>query len=683
MTPNPFPGARPLLPGESLVGRQDDVARLMDIVGGNYRVVEFLGPTGIGKSSFLRAGFEPTVREQQPDWGIFSVSDWALPTLHSKSALGLYAEMMAFAFGEGPEVRELVREEDHQYAYLSWLYANEKPDGALGQALRKRRSPSSYSRTVLVLDQFDELLRHEPELGRTFLKILSQALEVFPGSPLVHVISIREDFENELRKFRTGIAEQSLVFTFPLEPLSTSLLGTIVSSSVTGQDVQLASRQLASLWGLATADAERFSSDEAALGLLHVQALLYTIWETAGPGAFLSDTAMRHALRIDDSPPAAEAKAVFLEALPRYIELRLLQIAQDEDAQLADETIAMVVCIVPRLSSAGFKINWSLDDLAVDHLTEFYELHATATDADPHWLLRQCIGAARRANPETAARRIESLLPDDWGDEWMLCGRLKGHPPKSAANQIVQTFLRAVQWLKDDRVGIARTTSRRVGDEIIALVHDGYGQALITWAATASAVPQRRVETTVKATGKQILNSTLGAASILTVKELPRTANLGWLGCNVTAQFTKLVFEDCDFSGTLFNRCTFENVEFRNCLLWGALFRGCTFRGVRIRSDAAPGSPQQRIQALTFGSGCHADGDGVLVRGYSGYGLFVDRCSGGPWVVEDSSVAHVGLFAEADRSITARIAGPNLPSSVSVSGDVALHAPAGCHVLGP
>ena len=202
MTPNPFPGARPLLPGESLVGRQDDVARLMDIVGGNYRVVEFLGPTGIGKSSFLRAGFEPTVREQQPDWGIFSVSDWALPTLHSKSALGLYAEMMAFAFGEGPEVRELVREEDHQYAYLSWLYANEKPDGALGQALRKRRSPSSYSRTVLVLDQFDELLRHEPELGRTFLKILSQALEVFPGSPLVHVISIREDFENELRKFR-------------------------------------------------------------------------------------------------------------------------------------------------------------------------------------------------------------------------------------------------------------------------------------------------------------------------------------------------------------------------------------------------------------------------------------------------------------------------------------------------
>ena len=101
------------------------------------------------------------------------------------------------------------------------------------------------------------------------------------------------------------------------------LLGTIVSSSVTGQDVQLASRQLASLWGLATADAERFSSDEAALGLLHVQALLYTIWETAGPGAFLSDTAMRRALRIDDSPPAAEAKAVFLEALPRYIELRL------------------------------------------------------------------------------------------------------------------------------------------------------------------------------------------------------------------------------------------------------------------------------------------------------------------------------------------------------------------------
>ena len=139
----------------------------------------------------------------------------------------------------------------------------------------------------------------------------------------------------------------------------------------------------------------------------------------------------------------------------------------------------------------------------------------------------------------------------------------------------------------------------------------------------------------------------------------------------MTAQFTKLVFEDRDF-GTLFNRCTFENVEFRNCLLWGALFRGCTFRGVRIRSDAAPGSPQQRIQALTFGSGCHADGDGVLVRGYSGYGLFVDRCSGGPWVVEDSSVAHVGLFAEADRSITARIAGPNLPSSVSVSGDATL-----------
>ena len=47
--------------GESFAGRTDEIARVMRLVGGEARVVVLAGPSGIGKTSLLRAGLAPAL----------------------------------------------------------------------------------------------------------------------------------------------------------------------------------------------------------------------------------------------------------------------------------------------------------------------------------------------------------------------------------------------------------------------------------------------------------------------------------------------------------------------------------------------------------------------------------------------------------------------------------------------
>src|SRR5580692_7582318 len=47
--------------GESFAGRADEVARVMRLLGGEARVVVLAGPSGIGKTSLVRAGLAPAL----------------------------------------------------------------------------------------------------------------------------------------------------------------------------------------------------------------------------------------------------------------------------------------------------------------------------------------------------------------------------------------------------------------------------------------------------------------------------------------------------------------------------------------------------------------------------------------------------------------------------------------------
>ncbi len=163
----PYPGLSSFTEAdaERFFGRESEVEALWDKLR-QRRLLALIGPSGAGKTSFVRAGLIPS---RPTGWGTIAASPGAAPMK------GL-AQALVGALPSGPDtMRELLAFDDPEVAY---------------RVLQKWRK--SHLECLLVLDQFEELFTlNPPEVQAEFTNLLGRL--VAEGD--VHVLlSMRDDF---------------------------------------------------------------------------------------------------------------------------------------------------------------------------------------------------------------------------------------------------------------------------------------------------------------------------------------------------------------------------------------------------------------------------------------------------------------------------------------------------------
>lgn len=190
---NPYKGLRPFVEGDAadFFGREALVDRLVDRLeavaraGGLLLVV---GPSGIGKSSVIRAGLVPRLRARAAAGGEAWTIATMLPGARPEEALMRALEAVVAA-GPAPTPSA----------------AALRDDDAIATTLR--RAAVASSRLLVVIDQFEELfaLAPDPAVPARFLRGIAQALTGPEPRPVV-VAALRADwFDRPLLSAELGV----------------------------------------------------------------------------------------------------------------------------------------------------------------------------------------------------------------------------------------------------------------------------------------------------------------------------------------------------------------------------------------------------------------------------------------------------------------------------------------------
>ncbi|HSD89779.1 MAG TPA: serine/threonine-protein kinase [Kofleriaceae bacterium] len=203
---SPFPGLTSFQESDAdrFFGRSRDVTRMAARVR-ELPLTGIVGPSGVGKSSFIRAGVGPALKASGEHWEILTLRPGRQPL----AALASIVER----FTTRAVGREPTQPTDHQQL-LARLRAE---PGYLGALLRTRAS-SSRSNLLLFVDQFEELytLVADANERRAFTAALA-AVADDTAAPLRVVVSMRSDFLDRVGEDARFLEELSrgLVFLSP------------------------------------------------------------------------------------------------------------------------------------------------------------------------------------------------------------------------------------------------------------------------------------------------------------------------------------------------------------------------------------------------------------------------------------------------------------------------------------
>jgi len=195
---------------ERYVGREREVVGLVGRLR-NQPLVVVAGPSGVGKSSFVRAGVIPALKRSGEQWEAFILRPGRRP-------LAALADVLAQI---GPATREDVPESAlAASATEALLGALHTQPGLVGTRLRARcRREGGRHRILLFVDQFEELytLGAEAAERAAFVACLEGAADD-ASSPLRVMLSIRADFLYRMAEEGHFIAEvtRGLCFLLPM-----------------------------------------------------------------------------------------------------------------------------------------------------------------------------------------------------------------------------------------------------------------------------------------------------------------------------------------------------------------------------------------------------------------------------------------------------------------------------------
>ncbi|MDQ1710823.1 MAG: hypothetical protein QOE45_273 [Frankiaceae bacterium] len=598
----PWPGPRPL--GEDdvdrfqgvehvLIGRDRDRTDFLREVDTDHRLIFLTGPSGVGKTSLLQVGLVPVLREN--GYRVAVCRDWTREDRQATPAAFLASKVrgqLAEAIpdlAEGPE--------------LFWDLEDR------GQG-------------VLVLDQFEELLRWDPQMRDGLFALIA---DLNRATRIKIVVSFRREFLHEMRPLE-NVAKAFSMSHFPLEPLDPRFaLELVTAPNARGRQVVTpgAAATIAAYWREAVDGSADGATQEVrgGVGLLHLQALLYALHASA-PGGVITQEVL-DAFGAKDAPVE-----LFVVGLVRAAEVKLERCRRasaaeglDLDDYLLEGTTALVARSVRHLSSAGYKLVRELVELAevtlgdqLACLTEGAE--ETGGEISPERLRALFtvlvdtafgpsgqVAELLRLDRAEIARRADSLGPDDVVTTWVrqlepggpnadptgaTSGAMLGMPAAAVLIEEIRRFVFALVWLQES--SLARV-SRPGRDTMVSLVHDGFGTALAAWSASVLERPMGTIYALTAPRGAYLRwQSEAGAdppADFDGQESTKVLANLRWRGNTVQADFTNVSFVNCDLRGTLFLQCTLAGVAFVNCMLDGAMFSDCVIRGALAAASGA------------------------------------------------------------------------------------------------
>jgi hypothetical protein len=627
----PWRGPKPMEPGDDdlLIGRQDDRDRFAHEVL-THQLVILHGESGVGKSSLLNVGLvrDLTERGFQP----IVCRNWTREAGSPDRPEDFVAAKVA------TELRSVGID----------------VDDAAPQSMVEQLNANYGELAVLVLDQFEELIRHQRPF---FKRALDWVVELNSRYDIHVVISLRSEYVHRLKALNAQIRPFSMS-TFELEALTAAEhIRDIMASGNPGQFGSMASLRtedavpdpaglaitleaielLLGEWN-AIQETEFRSAD---VGLLHLQGALYALHARAEPGG---NAIRAEHVRQMIAAAAQHHRDIFTlglsESVARKLDLCEEACLDEDPASSLDEfliagTREAVRRTAAHLSSGGFKLDreaWDLAQLALERelriLSEIepdaaerafrtiYGLGTTVTPAaagavDLLSVPRAVVAAAAGLHEPTDEAQTSPLAelgitvsPWDADPEGLSSGPMFGYPPHEVVIEELRRFAFALEWLTTS--SLIRPTSPAVDCTMLSLIHDGFGEALEDWADSEQTGPAAALVLLTGAQGdmfdwvrdeaEEYWPQFDGAGQDRTI------VNLRWYSCRVRARFRHIVFANCDFRGTRFENCSFEGTVFVNCLLDGAMFGDCDIVGPVVTASASvydeEGMPSFRLTGL-------------------------------------------------------------------------------------
>lgn len=213
---SPYPGLVAFDEKDAAIyfGRDDEVRRLTEAMraqraAGSGNMFAILGASGSGKSSFLRAGLLPRLKQEAPAWTVLP------PCRFKDRPIDALAALASLALGELDLSRWRQRLLDD-------------PDQALRdfEFALKAKNNITETQIVVSLDQFEELftLARPEDVAQTWrvLNLISEHRASF-----VVLMTLRSDFLDRLQ----GTAERKFdIVPFPLDPLPSARIPDIIKN---------------------------------------------------------------------------------------------------------------------------------------------------------------------------------------------------------------------------------------------------------------------------------------------------------------------------------------------------------------------------------------------------------------------------------------------------------------------
>jgi hypothetical protein len=205
---SPFPGLAAFQEADAgrFFGRSRDIDHMVQRMR-EQALVGVVAPSGVGKSSFVRAGVVPALRASDESWEV-------LITRPGRDPIAALATLLE------PMTQSAVSQLDARMLDHSQLVARLRAEpGFLGTVLRSRARQKT-SRILLFVDQFEELYTLVPDAAerQAYTAALSGMADD-PSSPLRVVVSMRSDLLDRAAEDHAFMARLSagLLFLPPID----------------------------------------------------------------------------------------------------------------------------------------------------------------------------------------------------------------------------------------------------------------------------------------------------------------------------------------------------------------------------------------------------------------------------------------------------------------------------------
>lgn len=597
----PWAGPRPLRNERSadarqFVGRARDRAGFMnDVIQSS--VVALTAESGVGKTSMLEMALRPDLEDK--GFEVFYCDRWTVADPGAFEADRYFASYFDIPLdrtggGDGPT------------SFAAWL---DREHG---------------SRAVLILDQFEELIRYSPRLWETISDWIAQ---MSAGHRFKIVVSLRAEYVHRLRELESKIGPWKMS-RYVLEPIrDRDEIRELIRSANVGDRSEIGADAVEAIVDLWSAPV----SDAPPPGLLELHALLYSLywvrWERrrdridaaivddfvtsagpAGPFARALDASVRWKLDLCELAMAAGAhedldsdepidlRPYFHQLQTGYDDFAALQLTGGEvegaglpaDVFIVNGTRGCVEKLVRHLSSGGYKLvreEWELGQRTLERELEL--LAATAgqvdrlVDGEGVERLFRRLGTVRRNH------RGEDLLTVGWDrlldpavleeilalehawdadlDHLSSSAMLGLHPLLVLIEEMRRLHF-GLEWLRIS--DLIRITSPSANQTMVSLIHDGFGPALDNWSRSRDR-PLNRL-TRITASKGETFDWLRDDGKVWPSFDEQTIVNIRWHDCEIRAHFRRVAFVNCDFRGCRFQDCVFEGALFLNCLLDGA-----------------------------------------------------------------------------------------------------------------